>query len=140
IAGFAVQPMIRRPRAHELILGVAEDATFGPVVMFGAGGVAVEAVRDIAHALPPLDMRLARDLMQQTRIMRLLKGFRDRPAADLDAVAATLVQLAALIADHEQIREIDINPLLADDAGVIVLDARIRIGAPSDPPRAAMAI
>ena len=140
IIGFAVQPMIRRPRAHELILGVAEDATFGPVVMFGAGGVAVEAMRDIAHALPPLDMRLATDLMQQTRIMRLLKGFRDRPAADLDAIAATLVQLSALVADHDAIREIDINPLLADESGVIVLDARIRIGAASDAPRTPMAI
>ncbi len=90
IKGFTVQPMIRRPRAHELILGMSVDPTFGPLMMFGAGGTAVEVLRDTAHALPPLDLNLARDMMRQTRIWRLLQGYRDRPAADLDRIAEAL--------------------------------------------------
>ena len=109
--------MIRRPRAHELILGMSVDPTFGPLMMFGAGGTAVEVVRDTAHALPPLDLNLARDMMQQTRIWRLLQGYRDRPAADIDSVAEALVRLSYLAARHPEIREIDINPLLADEQG-----------------------
>ena len=83
IKGFTVQPMIRRAHAHELILGMSVDATFGPLMMFGAGGTAVEVIRDTAHALPPLDLNLARDLMRQTRVWSLLQGYRDRPAVDV---------------------------------------------------------
>ena len=140
IEGFTIQPMVVRPRSHELILGISEDPTFGPLLMFGAGGVAVEAVKDAAHALPPLDLNLARDLMRQTRVWRLLQGYRDRPPADLDAVALTLVRLGYLAARHPEIREIDINPLLADDKGVIALDARIRVEDQSRVPRVPMAI
>src|SRR5690606_12483110 len=127
IDGFTVQPMIRRPHAHELILGMSVDPTFGPLLLFGAGGVSVEVSRDTAHALPPLDMNLAHDVMRQTLIWRLLQGYRDRPAADLDAIALTLVRLSYLVARHPEIRELDINPLIADDKGVIALDARIRV-------------
>ncbi len=140
IAGFTVQPMIRRPRAHELILGVSVDPTFGPLMMFGAGGTAVEVLRDTAHALPPLDLNLARDMIQQTRISRLLYGYRDRPAADLDLIAECLVRLSYLAARHPEIREIDINPLLADDKGVIALDARVKVADAVREPRVAMAI
>lgn len=125
LEGFVVEPMIMRPRSRELIVGLADDPTFGPVVLFGAGGTAVEVMDDKALALPPLDMILARSLMSRTRIHRLIQGFRDWPAADLDAVALTLVKVAQLAADIPEIRELDINPLLADDAGVIALDARI---------------
>ncbi len=140
IQGFTVQPMVRRPRAHELILGMSEDPTFGPLLMFGAGGVAVEALRDAAHALPPLDLNLARDLMRQTRVWRLLQGYRDRPAADIDAIALTLVRLGYLAARHPEIREIDINPLIADENGVIALDARIRIDDEAAHPRVPLSI
>lgn len=125
IEGFVVQPMILRPRSRELIVGLADDPTFGPVVLFGAGGTAVEVMDDKALALPPLDMILARSLMARTRIHRLLQGFRDWPAADLDAIALTLVKIAQLATDIPEIRELDINPLLADQDGVIALDARI---------------
>lgn len=125
IEGFAVQPMIRRQYARELILGISEDSTFGPVVMFGAGGTAVEVIRDTAMALPPLDMKLALDLMGQTRVYKLLQPYRDKPGADLDAVALTLVKIAQMSAELPQVVELDINPLLADDDGVIALDARI---------------
>jgi acetyltransferase len=123
--GFAVQPMIARKGAHELILGVAEDPTFGPVMMVGAGGVAVEATADRALELPPLDLRLAADMIGRTRIARLLRGWRGRPAADLDAVALALVRLSHLAADFAEIAEIDVNPLLADPYGAIALDARV---------------
>ncbi len=135
IAGFTVQPMIRRPRAHELIVGMTDDPTFGPMLMFGTGGTGVEVIRDTAHALPPLDLKLARDMMRATRVHRLLEGYRDRPKADLDAIAATLVRLSALVIAHTEIREIDINPLLADDKGVVALDARVRIGTATERPR-----
>jgi len=140
LTGFTVQPMIRRANAHELILGMSVDATFGPLLMFGAGGTAVEVVRDIAHGLPPLDHNLARDMMRQTRVWRLLQGYRDHPPADLDAVADTLVRLSYLSARHPEIRELDINPLLADADGAIALDARVGIADARAPPRQPLAI
>ncbi len=140
LRGFTVSPFVRRPRAHELILGITEDRTFGPLILFGAGGVAVEAMADTALALPPLDLVLANDLMRETRVHRLLRGYRDRPAANMAAIANMLVRLSALAANHPEIRELDINPLLADETGVIALDARVRIADPRTSLRVAMAI
>jgi len=140
VKGFTVQPMIRRPRAHEVIAGMAVDRTFGPVLLFGAGGTAVEVVADTAQALPPLDMNLAEDLMRRTRIWRLLQGYRDRPAAAIDKIAEALVRLSYLVARHPEIREIDINPLLADENGVIALDARVRVEDEAVNPRVPMAL
>jgi acetyltransferase len=143
LQGFTVQPMIVWPNAHELLLGVFDDRLFGPVILFGAGGVATEIIKDSAVALPPLDIELARDLMQQTRIYKLLQGYHDRPAADLEAIADALVRLSQLVVDCPALRELDINPLLANETGVIALDARIRIEAdeldmPAPNPRLAM--
>ena len=140
IKGFTVQPMIRRPDAHELILGMSVDPTFGPLMMFGAGGTAVEVLRDTAHALPPLDLNLARDLMRQTRVWQLLQGYRNCPAVDVDRIAEVLVRLSYLVARHPEIREIDINPLIADDKEVIALDARVRVADAAASPRVPMAI
>jgi acetyltransferase len=140
IKGFTVQPMIRRPRAHELILGMSVDPTFGPLMMFGAGGTAVEVLRDTAHGLPPLDSNLARDMMQRTRVWRLLQGYRDRPAADIEPIADALVRLSYLAARHPEIREIDINPLLADDEGAIAVDARVKVADARLDPRIPMSI
>ena len=127
VSGFTVQPMVRRPKAYELIAGIALDPLFGPVVLFGHGGTAVEVIADRAVALPPLNAPLARDLVFRTRVAKLLAGYRDRPAADLDAILATLEKLSQLLIDLPQIVELDINPLLADHAGVAALDARIRV-------------
>jgi len=127
LQGFTVQPMIMRKHAHELLMGVYEDRLFGPMILFGAGGTATEIINDTAVALPPLDTALARDLMAQTRIYKLLEGYRDRPAADLDGIAEALVRLSQLVVDCPAVMELDINPLLADEMGVIALDARIRI-------------
>lgn len=129
LAGVIVQPMISRPKARELILGLADDPTFGSVIVFGHGGTAVEVINDKALALPPLDLRLARDLVERTRISRLLRAYRDVPAVKLDEVPLTLVKLAQLAADLPQVRELDINPLLADENGVLAVDARVAIGA-----------
>jgi acetyltransferase len=130
IEGLTVQPMADTRGAYELIAGIAEDALFGPVILFGQGGVAVEVVRDQALALPPLNLHLAHEQMRGTRIFRLLQGYRDQAPAALDEIALTLVKLSQMAADHDQIAELDINPLLADANGVIALDARIRVAAP----------
>ena len=129
--GFLVQQMVRRPGAVELLAGLVEDAVFGPVVLFGQGGTAVEVIDDSAIALPPLNALLARAQMSQTRVWRLLQPYRGRPAAAIDAIGDVLIALGQLAAAHPEIRELDINPLLADAAGVIALDARIRV-APAD--------
>jgi acetyltransferase len=140
IAGFTVQPMVRAPGAVELILGAHEDPQFGPVILFGHGGTAVEAVNDTALGLPPLNLGLARALMAGTRVHRLLLGYRDRPPAALDDIALALVRLAQLVVDHAEIAELDINPLLAMPDGVIALDARVRLVPADGPPTARLAI
>ncbi|MBB3810169.1 bifunctional acetate--CoA ligase family protein/GNAT family N-acetyltransferase [Pseudochelatococcus contaminans] len=127
IHGVTIHPMMVRPKGRELIAGIADDPVFGPVVVFGRGGTAVEVINDRAIALPPLDLRLAHDLISRTRVSRRLKAYRDVPAADERAVALTLVKLAQLAADLPEVREIDINPLLADHTGVIGVDARVKI-------------
>jgi acetyltransferase len=132
IAGVILQPMILRPKARELIAGIADDPTFGPVIVFGYGGTAVEVIDDKALALPPLDIKLASDLIARTRVARLLQAYRDVPAAQKTEVALVLVKLAQLVADLPEVRALDINPLLADETGVLALDARVAV-APIEP-------
>ncbi|MGJ4945854.1 GNAT family N-acetyltransferase [Bradyrhizobium sp. HKCCYLS1011] len=128
ISGVIVQAMVVRAKARELIMGIADDPTFGTVIVFGRGGTAVEIINDKALALPPLDLHLARDLVERTRVSRLLRAYRDVPAVKPDAVAMVLVKLAQMAADLPEIRELDINPLLADESGVLAVDARVAIG------------
>ena len=127
LQGYTVQAMARRPGAHELIVGVSTDPVFGPVILFGQGGIAVEVTADHAIGLPPLNMTLARDMIARTRVARLLAGYRNRPAADNDAICRTLIQISHLVIDIPELVELDINPLLADERGVVALDARVRI-------------
>lgn len=138
IDGFLVEPMVRRRQPHELILGVTVDRLFGPVLLFGAGGTAVEVLRDRALALPPLNLALARRMIEETRIYRLLRGYRDHRAADLDAIALALVKLSQLVVDHPEVAEVDINPLLADADGIFAVDARVRLAPAADPDRLAI--
>jgi acetyltransferase len=140
IEGFTVEPMVNRSGAHELILGLSDDATFGPVVLFGSGGVSVEVVADRAIALPPLNMALAQELMARTRIYRLLQGYRDQPAANLGAIALTLIKLSQIAVDLPEVAELDINPLLADAKGVLAVDSRIRLRAAAKPGASRLAI
>lgn len=137
LQGFLVQLMAPKREAHELILGIGEDVVFGPFLLFGKGGVEVEVVADRAVGLPPLNPLLARALIQETRVARLLAGYRDRPPADLDGVVGVLLALSQITVDVPEIRELDINPLLVSDTGVLALDARVRIAAE---PRAPLAI
>jgi len=132
IDGFVVEAMVRRPESQELLVGIARDATFGPVILFGQGGTAAEVVADRCVGLPPLDDVLARDMIARTRVARLLAGYRDRPAADLAAIARVLIALGQIAVDLPQVRELDINPLLADAEGVLALDARVGLAA-ADP-------
>lgn len=125
--GFAVQQMVERKSAHELILGLTRDPLVGPVIMFGAGGVSVEVTNDTAVALPPLDELLSLDLISRTRIDKLLAGYRDRPPVRKLAVVDALCALSQIAIDFPCVAAVDINPLLADENGVIALDARIEI-------------
>jgi len=127
IDGFLIQEMAVRPHALELIAGLSVDRVFGPVVLFGHGGTAVELIGDTSLELPPLSPELAKAQMARTRVWRLLQGYRGAPPAAIDAIAGVLVAIGALALDHPAICELDINPLLADAAGVLAVDARIRL-------------
>lgn len=129
LSGFTVQAMVENPDAHELILGITNDKTFGPSILFGHGGTAAEIINDKAIDLAPLDLRLASDLIKRTRVYKLLQGYRGRPAANLDAIAMTLVRLSQMAIDCPEIEELDINPLLADEKGVVALDGRMVVKA-----------
>jgi len=139
ITGFAVERMIEREHSHELFAGIATDPVFGPLLLFGAGGTAVEVLADTALALPPIDDGHAQRMIESTRISKLLAGYRSEPAVNVDAIAAILCSLSFMAVDLPDIIELDINPLLADPDGVVVLDVRIRISAEPNPaPRLAI--
>ena len=129
LQGFSVQAMVRRQHAQELIVGSSIDPVFGPVILFGQGGTAVEVMADRAVALPPLNTPLAKAMVARTRVARLLAGWRDTPPADQAALHGVLVALSQLLAQVAQIAELDINPLIVNFEGVLALDARIRVSA-----------
>jgi acetyltransferase len=122
--GVTVQPMVAS-HGYELILGSSIDAQFGPVLLFGAGGIFVEVFKDRALGLPPLNRTLARRVMERTQIYTALKGFRGRRAVDLTALEELLVRFSQLLVEQPRIREIDINPLLVSTDRIIALDARM---------------
>ena len=121
--------MIKRPDATELIAGISSDPNFGPTIVFGSGGTSVEVVNDVATGLVPLDDVLAADLIDKTRISKLLAGYRDKKPADRGAIVKALLGLSQLAIDIPAVTSVDINPLLADADGVLALDARIEIDA-----------
>jgi len=126
--GVHVQAMIDRPRGRELIIGIARDPHFGPVISFGMGGIGVEVFRDSAVALPPLNRFLAQEMIAATRVSRMLGEFRGRPAVPLDAVVDVLLKVSEIACELPCVEELDINPVLADETGVIALDARVVLG------------
>jgi len=130
IEGFTVQAMVRREHARELIVGLAPDPVFGPVLLCGAGGVDVELRRQHAIGLPPLNAPMAEDLLTQAGIGALLGAWRARPAADRAAIVGTLLKVSRLACDFPELAELDINPLLVDAQGVLALDGRIRVHLP----------
>jgi len=135
IEGALVQPMLRFSHAREVLVGVTTDPVFGPVVSFGTGGVAVEAVADTAVALAPLNRALARELMARTAVYRLLAGYRNVPPADLGALAGILVGVSRIVCMLPWVKEMDLNPVLAHPGGAVVADARVEID-PGEPARA----
>jgi acetyltransferase len=124
ILGVTLQPMIPCPD-FELIMGSKRDPDFGPVLLFGIGGVLTEVLRDRALALPPLNRLLARRLMESTRVYRVLKGYRNRPPARLEALEEVLMRLSQLVIDFPEISELDVNPMVLAGDQVIALDARV---------------
>lgn len=139
IEGYELQTMVVRPGAVELLLGMATDPIFGPIIRFGAGGLAVELLHDTAVALPPLDSGLAADLVSRTKVSAQLAGYRGRPAADHASLHGALIALSHLVEDFPCLRSVDVNPLLADAEGVVALDANVEFdageihGAPPNP-------
>ena len=129
LQGFTVQAMVQRQHAQELIVGSTIDPVFGPVILFGQGGTAVEVTADRAVALPPLNVPLAKALVSRTRVARLLDGWRDTPAVDQAALHQVLVAVSQLLAEIPEIAELDINPLIVNFQGAMALDARIRLSA-----------
>ncbi|HEY6241701.1 MAG TPA: bifunctional acetate--CoA ligase family protein/GNAT family N-acetyltransferase, partial [Burkholderiales bacterium] len=125
LAGVAVEPMIARPHGRELMIGVMRDSVFGPAITFGAGGTMVEIQRDRAVALPPLNAFLVGDMIQGTRVAKLLGAFRDKPAIDMQALEAVLLRVSEMVCELPWIDELDINPLIVDEEGAVAVDARI---------------
>jgi acetyltransferase len=120
-----VEKMLRKRNGRELIVGILRDEVFGPTVSFGAGGTAVEVLRDRAVALPPLNEFIARDLIRQTRVAKLLEAFRHMPPVDVQAIEKILLRLSAMACELPYLLELDINPLIADENGAVAVDARV---------------
>jgi acetyltransferase len=131
--GVTIQPMISLKDTYELILGSSPDPQFGPTLLFGTGGQLVEIFKDRALALPPLNTTLARRMMEGTQIYAALKGTRGRKSVDLKALEQLLVRFSQLVLSHRDIREIDINPLLASADGLMAVDARVVLYDPKVP-------
>jgi acetyltransferase len=131
--GVTVQPMIR-DRAYELIIGSTLDVQFGPVILFGAGGILVEILQDRALGLPPLNRTLARRLIERTRIYRALQGVRGQPPVDLAALETLLSRFSLLLCDCPDLQEVDMNPVLASPERVVAVDARVLLCPPNLPP------
>lgn len=127
ILGVTIEKMEINPNNRELMIGIMHDPVFGPVISFGAGGSLVEVIKDTAIDLPPLNQELARRLIEQTKISKALAEFRNMPAVNVTALINTLLRVSEMICQLPQIKELDINPLLANDKEVIAIDARIII-------------
>jgi acetyltransferase len=131
IAGVTIEPMYSPSHGRELLIGVIRDPIFGPAITFGAGGTQVEVLRDRAVALPPLNSLLAEKMISQTRIAKLLGSFRNMPAVNMNALVQVLCRVSEMVCELPEITSLDINPLIADENGVMALDARIVVEHPS---------
>ena len=124
IQGVVLQPHIDRPD-YELLMGVKRDEQFGPVILFGMGGIFTEVFADRALGLPPLNRLLIRRLMEETRVYRLLRGYRNRPPADMAALEKLLLRLSQMVVDIPEIAELDMNPVIVKDGRPMAVDARV---------------
>lgn len=130
ISGVTVEKMYRNTNGRELMIGIIRDPVFGPVISFGSGGTTVEIMEDSAISLPPLNRRLARDLIGRTRAAKMLGEFRSMPAVDMDLLIDVLLRVSSLACELPWIQEMDINPLIVDENGAVAVDARIRVDYP----------
>ena len=130
LQGVTVEQMRRSSSAREVMIGVISDPVFGPVISFGLGGTWVEVMEDVAVALPPLNERLAKNLISRTKIAGLLEEFRHLPAVDIDSLVDVLLRVSNMTCELPWLQEMDINPLFVDEDGVIAVDARIVVGVP----------
>jgi acetyltransferase len=126
ILGVTVQPMIKK-RGYEVIIGAKTDPLFGPVILFGMGGVGVELFKDFAIGLPPLNQTLIRRIMEETKVYQLLKGYRNVPPANIKLLEEIMVRFSQMLVDFPQLKEVDINPLFIDENEAFAFDARIVI-------------
>ncbi|HTR78368.1 MAG TPA: acetate--CoA ligase family protein, partial [Gemmatimonadaceae bacterium] len=125
IHGVLVQKM--RTDGREMIVGATRDPAYGPLVMFGLGGIYVEALADVVFGIAPIDQADALDLVRGIRAAKMLSALRGQPAVDIDALASVVRRVGQLASDFPEIRELDLNPVLALEQGAVVVDARARI-------------
>ncbi|MES9862921.1 MAG: bifunctional acetate--CoA ligase family protein/GNAT family N-acetyltransferase [Candidatus Thiodiazotropha sp. LLP2] len=130
IQGVTVEQMYQSPNGRELLIGIVRDPVFGPVISFGSGGTTVEVMGDSAIALPPLNRRLASDLIDRTKAAKMLDQFRHMPPANREALVDVLLRVSSMACELPWIQEMDINPLILDDQGAVAVDARIRVDYP----------
>jgi acetyltransferase len=126
ISGVTVQPYYAGPD-YEILLGAKRDPSFGPVILFGMGGIFTEVLKDRALGLPPMNRHLANRLMQETKVFTLLKGYRNRRPADMEQLEEIIIRLSQLLIDFPEISELDMNPLLIKDGAAVAVDARILV-------------
>ncbi len=131
ISGVTVEKMYRSSNGRELMIGVIRDPVFGPVISFGSGGTTVEVMGDAAVSLPPLNRRLAIDLINRTKVSRLLGEFRDMPAVDINQLVEVLLAVSGMACELPWLQEMDINPLIMDEAGIVAVDSRIVVDYPT---------
>jgi acetyl-CoA synthetase (ADP-forming) len=123
IVGILVQEMA--PASTEVIVGAIEDPQFGPALMFGLGGIFVEILRDVAFRIAPIDEDEAREMISEVKAYPLLKGYRNLPPADIEAIVKILVNTSRLVMEHQEIKELDLNPIMVYGRGAKTVDARI---------------
>jgi acetyltransferase len=129
INGVSVQKMASARRGREISIGLVTDDPFGPVIVFGAGGLMIELINDRAMELPPLNQYLARRLIERSRVAETLGEWRGASAVDMDALEQVLLRVSEMVCELPQLREMDINPIIVDESGAVAVDARIVIDA-----------
>ncbi len=125
ISGVTIEPMYKGSNYREVMVGMVRDKVFGPIISFGMGGSLVEVIKDRAIGLPPLNHFLVRQMIAKTKAKQILAAFRGKPAVNTDALIDVLIRISDLVSELPQLQELDINPLLIDEQGAVVIDARI---------------
>jgi len=123
IVGVLVQEMA--PSSTEVIVGAIKDPQFGPALMFGLGGIFVEVLKDVTFRVAPITVDEAREMITEVKAYPLLKGYRNQPPADIEAIVQILLNTSRLVMEHQEIKELDLNPIMVYKKGAKTVDARI---------------